>query len=187
MGKFILFNLFGNNCDSPDVITHLFYEVSRNNAWLTLSDTCWSYNFFYCWNYSKVPMRKWWVFIYICFVCMKAHNIYKIINILWSWVNKIDLYRYVLEVCLYFKNQIPIFDIYFVFINHRDESQDYFDKVRISDFPKRYMLTEQNNSQFTDVSNCSFSLSIYNFKFEDIQELGSWIYGTSPSKPCSVT
>ena len=43
---------------------------------------------------------------------------------------------------------------------------------RISDFPKRYILTEQNNSQFTDVSNCSLSISVYNFKFEDIQELG---------------
>ena len=81
-----------------------------------------------------------YLYIYIYFVCMEAHTIYRIINILWSWVNKIDLYRYVLEVCLHFKNQISIFDTYFVFINHRDESQDYFDKVRISDFPKRYML-----------------------------------------------
>ena len=98
------------------------------------------------------------------FVCMEAHNIHKIINILWSWVNKIDSYRYDLEVCLHSKNQIPVFDIYFVFINHRDESEDYFDKVRVSDFPKRSILTEQNNSHFFQIVHYPFQFIIPSLK-----------------------
>ena len=47
-----------------------------------------------------------------------------------------------LEVCLHLKNQVHISSIHFVFINHGDESEDYFGKVRISDFLKRYIVAE---------------------------------------------